>query len=72
MQKEAANSTRNKTKRQFSNKTFYDGWFSESLSKSDKTRQVMNDPLGQPTAPAGSDCRMNLKFWDVRTDGHSV
>ena len=31
-----------------------------------------NDPLGQPTVPAGSDCRLILKFWDGRTDGHSV
>ena len=29
---------------------------------------VMNDPLGQPTVPAGSDCRLILKFWDRRTD----
>ena len=28
----------------------------------------INDPLGQPTAvPAGSDCRLILKFWDGRT-----
>ena len=29
---------------------------------------VINDPLGQPTVPAGSDCRLILKFWDGRTD----
>ena len=30
----------------------------------------INNPLGQPTAPAaaGSDCRLILKFWDGRTD----
>ena len=41
---------------------------------------VINDPLGQPTVPAGSDCPLILKFWDgrtdrrayVQTDGHSV
>ena len=27
---------------------------------------VINDPLGQPTVPAGSDCRLILKFWDGR------
>ena len=37
--------------------------------KIDKTG-VINDSLGQPTVPAGSDCR--LKFWDGRTDIHSV
>ena len=25
-------------------------------------------PLGQPTVPAGSDCRLILKFWDGRTN----
>ena len=30
---------------------------------------VINDPLGQPTVPAGSDCRVILKFCDGRTDG---
>ena len=29
---------------------------------------VINDPLGQPTVSAGSDCRLSLKFWDGRTD----
>ena len=29
---------------------------------------VINDPLGQPTVPACSDCRLILKFWDGRTD----
>ena len=29
---------------------------------------VINDPLGKPTVPAGSDCRLILKFWDGRTD----
>ena len=33
--------------------------------------EVINDPLGQPTVPAGSDCRMIMKFWDGRTDGHT-
>ena len=28
---------------------------------------VIYDPLGQPTVSAGSDCRLILKFWDVRT-----
>ena len=28
---------------------------------------VINDPLGQPTVSAGSDCRLILKFWDVQT-----
>ena len=28
---------------------------------------VINDPLGQPTVLAGSDCRLILKFWDGRT-----
>ena len=32
---------------------------------------VINDPLGQPTFPAGSDCRLILKFWDGRTDGRT-
>ena len=29
---------------------------------------VINDPHGHPTVPAGSDCRLILKFWDERTD----
>ena len=29
---------------------------------------VINDPLGQPKVPAGSNCRLILKFWDGRTD----
>ena len=29
---------------------------------------VINDPLGQPTDPAGGDCRFILKFWDGRMD----
>ena len=29
---------------------------------------VINDPLGQPTVPAGNDCRLILKFCDGRTD----
>ena len=28
---------------------------------------VINDPLGKPTVPAGSDCRLILKFWDGLT-----
>ena len=36
------------------------------------TRQVSsNDPLGQPTNPAGSDCWFILKFWDGLTDGQT-
>ena len=46
-----------------------------SKGKENKTG-VINDPLGQSTVPAGSDCRLILKFWDGqtygRTDGHSV
>ena len=30
---------------------------------------VINDPLGQPTDPAGIDCCLNLKLWDGLTDG---
>ena len=30
--------------------------------------EVINDPLGQPTVPAGSACRFISKFWDGRTD----
>ena len=33
---------------------------------------VINDPLGQPTVPAGSDCRLILKFWEGRTDGRTL
>ena len=33
--------------------------------------EVINDPLGQPTVPADSDCRLILKFWDGRTDGRT-
>ena len=33
---------------------------------------VINDPLGQPTVSAGSDCRLIFKFWNGRMDGHSV
>ena len=33
---------------------------------------VINDPLGQPTVPAGSDCRFILKFWDWRTDWRTL
>ena len=36
------------------------------IPQQDKTG-VINDPLGQPTVPAGSDCRLILKFWDGRT-----
>ena len=35
----------------------------------DNKTGVINDPPGQPTVPAGSDCRLILKFWDGRTDG---
>ena len=31
---------------------------------------VINDPLDQPTVPAGS--RLILKFWDGRTDGRKI
>ena len=34
-----------------------------------KMKRVINDPLGQPTDPAGSDCRLIIKFWDGRTEG---
>ena len=37
----------------------------------DKTG-VINDLLGLPTVPAGSDCRSILKFWDERTDGRTL
>ena len=37
-------------------------------SKKHKTGGVMNDPLGQPTVPAGSASRLILKFSDGRTD----
>ena len=30
---------------------------------------VINDPLGQPTVPAGSDCRWILKFCAGRPPG---
>ena len=30
---------------------------------------VINEPLGQPTVPAGSDCRLILKFG---TDGRTL
>ena len=59
--------------------------FSSELSKGVKNKTgVINDPLGQPTVPSGSDCRLILKFWNgrtylrkdgrtyVRTDGHFV
>ena len=29
---------------------------------------VINDPLGQPTVPAGNDCSLIPMFWDGRTD----
>ena len=32
---------------------------------------VINDPLGQPTVPAGSDWRLILKFWNGRTHGRT-
>ena len=44
--------------------------FEFSDVKNNKTG-VINDPLGQPTVPAGSDCRWILKFWDGRTDGRT-
>ena len=34
-----------------------------------KTGVIINDPLGQPTVPVGSDCRLILKFW---TDGRTL
>ena len=40
-------------------------------TKEDKTG-VINDPLGQPTVPAGSDCRLILNFWDGRMDGRTL
>ena len=33
---------------------------------------VINDPLSQPTVPAGSDCRLILKFCYGRTDGRTL
>ena len=42
-----------------------------SNDKENKTG-VINDPLGQPTVPAGSDRRLILKFWDGRTDGRTL
>ena len=33
---------------------------------------AINDPLGQPTVPAGSDCRWILKFCAGRTDGRTT
>ena len=42
-----------------------------SLQNNNKTG-VINDPLGQPAVPAGSDCRLILKFWDGRTDGRTL
>ena len=41
-----------------------------SKSKWNKTG-VINDPRGQLTVPAGSDCRLILKFWDGLTDGRT-
>ena len=32
---------------------------------------VINDPLGQPTVPAGSDCRWILKFCAGHMDGQT-
>ena len=29
---------------------------------------IINDPLGQLTVPASSDCSLIVKFWDGRTD----
>ena len=40
------------------------------IKKKHKTG-VINDPLGQPTVPAGSDCRLILKFCAGRTDGRT-
>ena len=40
-------------------------------SKENKTG-VINDPLGQPTVPAGSDCRWILKFCAGHTDGRTA
>ena len=39
---------------------------SSDKPKKNKTG-VINDPIGQLTVPAGSDCRLILKFWDGRT-----
>ena len=33
---------------------------------------VINDPLGQPIVPAGSDCRWFLKFCAGRPDGRTT
>ena len=37
-------------------------------TRRDNTGGIINDPFGQLTVPAGSDYRLILKFWDVRTD----
>ena len=42
---------------------------SASMKNSINKTGVINDPLGQPTDPAGSDFHLILKFWDGRKDG---
>ena len=37
-----------------------------------KERKVINDPLGQPTDPDGSNYRLILKLWNGRTDRQHV
>ena len=44
------------------------GWLKNTWSKAG----VINDPLGQPSVPAGSDCRLILKFCDGLTDGRTL
>ena len=41
--------------------------FTDGIETKGNKTGVINDPLGQPTVPAGSDCRLILKFWDGRT-----
>ena len=45
----------------------------KGTEKSKKSKEnkagFINDPLDQPTVPAGSGFRLNLKFWDGRTYG---
>ena len=45
----------------------------EEVMKRNKYKTgVINDPLGQPTVPAGRDCRLILKFRDGRTDWRTL
>ena len=55
----------NKNQQRIGNMSAFQRYFSVK-EKYYKTG-VINNPLGQPTVPAGSDCRLLLKFWDGRT-----